>query len=516
MEKEFKTESRLKSFLSQVESELPILLWDAYDISELTWMVDRLRSSENFGSDNRLYLHYTSREEFFKSTEFLDWDYIASSGKVVFLFDEKDYPKASKVGKPAPLQIDEIVELVNSFPRGFSGSDFFNMILDSHPSLLTIGWHGLSSFTILWKIFCKDKKVKEAVEHLRNPNGEAELSLRELNLSHMLKYKYEERLPVFLGGLLKYLNPVEKYGVHDWFKAFYLSANEAVGRKFLQRITPAVFYDEHGLSQSQMMVNFNVTKEEYVEMQNEAFGGFKYTRRVGVVRHPLGMLGSRVCSVPKNGKQRVWFRRSPVATFKRYAKEVYYYGHYISESDPVFPVSCHVRFEDLKLYPRETTEKLCEFLRIPWSRTCLHITTNGQDSGIVDGTAGFDKRPVYNPHLEYMSVLDYYRIEFLNVKNFDVWGYKPRYYHGEKYIAEDLKKLFAVPFKVETMDLGEKWPDWPNKEEIKEFHELIEQRALDVLEHGEIDHSVDKDGKQLRLVEALVPDLKPGQKLFEC
>lgn len=240
-------ESRVKSFLSQVESELPIILEDAYDIEEITWMCDRLRGNDKFGSDNNLYLQYSSWSDFLKSMETLDWTYIARSGKVVFLFGEeqklKYYPANSKLGTPAPLQIDEIIELVNSYPRSFSGSDFFNMILDSHPSLLTIGWHGLSSFTILWKVFCKDKTVKEAVEHLRNPNGGAEVSLRNFNLAHMFKCKkknkllppnvrnlslYMDRLSPFLEGLSLYLDSEKKYGLHDWFKAFYLSNNLTV------------------------------------------------------------------------------------------------------------------------------------------------------------------------------------------------------------------------------------------------------------------------------------------------
>ena len=512
-------ESKVKSFLSQVESDLPIILEDAYDIEEITWMCDRLRGSDKFGSDNNLYLKYSSWPDFLKSMETLDWTEIARSGKAVFLFSDeqkqKYYPTSAKLGTPQPLQIDEIIEMVNSFPRSFSGSDFFNMILDSHPSLLTIGWHGLSSFTMLWKVFCKDKTVKEAVEHLRKPNGKKELKLHKVNLSNMLKYKYEERLPVFLEGLSLYLNPEEKYGIHDWFKAFYLSANAAVGRKFLQRITPAVFYDEHGgMGKTEFLENFSITTKEVSTMKNEVLSGFKYKRYAGVVRSPLGKFGCGKNYIIKVGERSYW--KSPLVSLKSYARGNSY-GHYLKESDSIFPNSCHVRFEDLKLYPRETIEKLCEFLRIPWSETCLHITTNGEDSGIVDGTAGFDTRPVYNPHLEYMSTLDYYRIELLNAKNFQVYGYKLKYYDGTKYTAEDLEKLFAIPFKVETQELDpKKWPGWPNQEEIKEFHEWILKRALEVMEHGEKDYSVDKDGKPLRLVEVLVPDLAPGQKLFEC
>lgn len=512
-----KIESRIKSFLSQVESDLPIILEDAYDIAEITWMCDRLRGSDKFGSDNNLYLQYSSWPDFLKSMETLDWTEIARSGKVVFLFSDeqkqKYYPTSAKLGTPQPLQIDEIVEIIKRFHLHVcSGTDFFNMILDSHPFLLTIGWHGLAAFRSLWKVFCKDKTVKEAVEHLRNPNEKSEIELCKFNLSNMLKYKYVERLPAFLEGLSLYLDPEKTYSINDWFKAFFLSANAACGRKFLQRITPAIFYDEHKLDMVSISEKYyKIDAKEKKVMNNEILSGFKYKRYIGAVRSPLGQFGSR----RKFSIKSVW-HRSPLSLLRECATGKSY-GHYIKESDPIFPVSCHVRFEDLKLYPRETTEKLCEFLRIPWSETCLHITTNGEDSGIVDGTAGFDTRPVYNPHLEYMSTLDYYRIELLNAKNFQVWGYKLKYYDGTKYTAEDLEKLFAIPFKVETQELDpKKWPGWPNQEEIKEFHEWILQRALDVMEYGETDYSVDKDGKPLRLVEVLVPDLAPGQKLYEC
>ena len=509
-------ESRVKNFLAQVESEFPIILEDAYDIEEVTWMCDRLRTSDRFGTDNKLYLQYSSWSDFLKSMETLDWTYIANSGKAVFLFGDeqklKYYPTTAQHADPAPLQIDEIVEIVNSLPRSNSGTDFFNMILDSHPSLLTIGWHGLPLFTLLWKIFCKDKTVKDAVDHLRKPNGEAELKLRDVNLSQMLKYKYRKHLPAFLDGLVLYLDPEKIYGLHDWFKAFYLSANAAVGRKFLQRITPAIFYDKHGMQILQkLMKHFDHTGQENRAMMSEMLNGFKYKRYVGIVRSPLGKIGG-----DNNGSIEIptWMK-SPLANIKSWAS-VRVCGDYMREDDPSFSVKRYVRFEDLKLYPRETTEKLCEFLRIPWSETCLHITTNGEDSGIVDGTAGFDVTPVYKTHPEHMSTLDYYRIELLNAKNFQVWGYKLKYYDGTKYSPEDLKKLFDIPFKVETQDLGEKWPGWPNQEEIKEFHEWILKRALNVMENGEPDYSVDKNGKPLRLVEVLVPDLKPGQKLFEC
>ncbi len=108
---------------------------------------------------------------------------------------------------PAPIQIDDIVEIVKSYPQSFSGSDFFNVILDSHSSLLTIGWYCLSLFTLLWKVFCNDKKDKESAEYLQNPNGKVEVNLRNVNQLNIFKYKYEGYLLAFLERLPLYLKP---------------------------------------------------------------------------------------------------------------------------------------------------------------------------------------------------------------------------------------------------------------------------------------------------------------------
>ena len=82
--------SCLQEFLSQTESPNPIVLHDAYDIEEITWMCYRLRKSEQFGSDNRLYLQYSSREMFQQKKQELDWTPVINTKKVVFTFSDSE------------------------------------------------------------------------------------------------------------------------------------------------------------------------------------------------------------------------------------------------------------------------------------------------------------------------------------------------------------------------------------------------------------------------------------------
>ena len=60
-----------------------------------------------------------------------------------------------------------------------------------------------------------------------------------------------------------------------------------------------------------------------------------------------------------------------------------------------------------------------------------------------------------------------------------------------------------------------KWPNWPNPNAIREFHDWIYERALDVMEHGEKEPQ-DAYGSPLQLVKCIYPDLDKGEKLFDC
>ena len=518
---EIPRESHVKEFLAQLESPNPVLLHDAYDVEELTWMCDRLRTSERFGADNHLYLRYSSIAVFQQTLAVDDWRPVITSGKSVFLFSEKDekerYGKApiANPHKPSHLEIDEINEIVNSIPRGYSGSCFFNMVLDGHPYLLTIGRHGLSAFSAIYKVFCEGEIVVDAIEHLKKPKNTNEEKLQQENLKTMLAGKSVDRLPEFFNKVTEYLEPEKKYGIDEWFKAFYLANNTILGREFLQRIAPAIFYDKHGGYEGRAMYWFGFSMKQLGDLNERCLNGFKYKKFVGIVRAPFTRFGSVLNDVVGHGSNPTEeFRRTPIGPYKWLAAPDIY-GHFLSRDDPNLKDSRHVRLEDLKLYPQETTRKLCEFLRIPWSETCLHTTINGEEAGVIDGTAGFDPKPIYDMHPQHLSTLDFYRVELLHAESYKVWGYKLRFYDGQKYSREDLKRLYDISFKVEAQKL-EKYTDWPNSDVIKEFHEWIYQRACDVMEHGEPNFPPkDKNGNPMKLVEVLYPDLRPGQKLYE-
>ena len=58
------------------------------------------------------------------------------------------------------------------------------------------------------------------------------------------------------------------------------------------------------------------------------------------------------------------------------------------------------------------------------------------------------------PEDDEIGIINYeprcYNLSISATTRFDVWGYKPKYYDGTKYTAEELEKLFAIPFSMRS------------------------------------------------------------------
>lgn len=515
--KNIKVVSKIHDFLKQIESPRPIVIENVYDISELEWMCSKLRDSKKFGSDNHLYLLYDSLEDFTDMMSVLDWSILTRTSKIVFCFDKnaiKFEISANKIDAPYDLSIDEIVEIytteINGGMASHSGSDFFNMILDSHPMLLTIGYHGLPTFPAVYIHFCENKKVNDAITSMKETTDKAEIELLRNNIGNSLNPYYEQRKNLFFDSICKFLDPEKTYGPIEWFKTFYLAANLVAGRTFKQRITPAIFHDYHGgydgigaYCRISIEKEFGISKSVLYSMRQDIYKSFEFRKVIQVVRDPLTRLSSICKTLEPDGKS--WFG-SPLGAieFIVWAK-----CKLFDVDDDSYELKRLVRFEDLKLYPRETLIEVCKFLRLTWSDSLLEITVNGDDAGEVDGTRGYDRKAIYNIKKEYMSTIDYYRLEMMYYFTSPYWGYGFKYYDGQYYDKDGLKKLFDIPFKFEKIT---KWKDWPNQEEIKRFHEEIYKIALKYIEaKGRVYF---KNGKPMKPVQCLQPILKNTQKAY--
>ena len=359
--------SRIEAFLSQIDSDKPIVIDDQYDSEDTVWMCDKLRGSDLYGTDNKLYLRYSSLKEFNYLLRRIDWESVAKLRKAVFVLAD-DFQRlvhlTSGDGSAArPLQLEELNELIHTEVcgrnHGYSGSDFFNMVLDSHPNMLTIGWQGLPTFPVLYLVFLKGKTSAAAIVHMQNPANEQEATLLDVNLGNMLKYKYEQRLAGFYGSLSGLLDSDKEYSMVDWFRAFYLAANAAVGRKFTSRMIPAIFYDWHagfdvdGYVKESIQKAFGYTIQETYAMRHKMYECFKHQKVIGVIRNPMSRFGCSYTSLIPSGEGTNWYK-NPMYGLRWWSED--YGNEYPRLSGRLRRITRVVRFEDLKLYPKETTQ----------------------------------------------------------------------------------------------------------------------------------------------------------------
>ncbi|HBI59634.1 MAG TPA: hypothetical protein DDY31_00225, partial [Lachnospiraceae bacterium] len=115
-----------------------------------------------------------------------------------------------------------------------------------------------------------------------------------------------------------------------------------------------------------------------------------------------------------------------------------------------------IRFEDLKMYPRQIWGKLCEILGIPWSDT-LFETIQAEEKKksvyIVNGDriTGYNLTPVYYTYDEFFDAFDKFRLDLIFREKSKAYGYS--YVDKSKYpmSLEKLGKLFELPFCFEKI-----------------------------------------------------------------
>lgn len=105
-----------------------------------------------------------------------------------------------------------------------------------------------------------------------------------------------------------------------------------------------------------------------------------------------------------------------------------------------------LRFEDMKLRPKENLLKICEKLEIPWSDTMLHTTAAGKMVG-YRGSVDFDLKPVFNKYEDYLSEFDRFRIAITCRAYQKRYGYT--YESCIKFSKRELQDMFLRKFRFQ-------------------------------------------------------------------
>lgn len=108
-----------------------------------------------------------------------------------------------------------------------------------------------------------------------------------------------------------------------------------------------------------------------------------------------------------------------------------------------------MRFEDIKLHPKEELLRLCDMVGIPWSDTMLHTTNDGRELVYGEGIMDFDMKPVFNPYEEFLSEFDRFRVCLVSSAYQKKYGYV--YENCLRFSRSELQEMFLKKFRFQDL-----------------------------------------------------------------
>lgn len=457
---------KMRYFFENVENQLKV--YDEDNLYNLTFLNDNVRSSEDIAEDNHIYLMYSSAEPLERLMLVCDLESVLAQQKFVFLMGEENFAKypvdfktefdidySQNVYKE--IELDDIKRMIFGWKTmNVAGTSFLADIMDFHPDLLTIPDCLLQmGFPVRFREQLIGKSANEAISFLRSLSDKDEQKSWVVQLLSGDETIGVKNIPTgrFLDALTGVLKDKSKPTSKEWLTAIYLAYSRCRQRKFNRRIIPALFVYPHddlfyiaGMARDQLDLYFNIVLD------------FPYHKVVTCVRDPITHAGSTIRFMTKTHKNALnnsgKIQLDPFYCFAFgcfLPKDIFFITQH-----PLYSDMRVVRFEDLKLNPEAAIGSLTEFLNIPLTPSLYKTTFCGVSnkgwSTSGDLFEGFDPKPIFNEHKEYLSVFDKYRIELALVKEYEAYGYKPMYYDGQEFTDDEKMEMMEIPFLCESME----------------------------------------------------------------
>lgn len=360
------------------------------------------------------------------------------------------------------IRIEDINDVLYLFNSSFSGTAFFDSIIDSHPNILSLGYSQLQ--TNLWKY----------IEELKDAVTLEEFPFKLLEFFEKSLYDLYGNSHIFMEEAFP---DVER---------FTLEFKQAVsGRTVLnaKELFIAVFIAYH------YMIHQKETrpKESKIVLYLEPHNGgrllethakwlcnnFERITFLKLIRNTISKAGSS-------------FRYRIGTGGGLDLPSVRWLSGFGMETKPLKKYDDCVlalKFEDIKLHPHKTLGYLCKKLQIPWSDTLLETTINGSswvyDAGKSYSTTGYDLRAVYNTYDEYFSSFDRFRLDLLVREKQKAYGYPYLDYDRYNFSMKQLEEFFRFPYKFS------KYIKFSNEKQEGRFWDEFFETNLDTLKKME-------------------------------
>lgn len=182
------------------------------------------------------------------------------------------------------------------------------------------------------------------------------------------------------------------------------------------------------------------------------FSYFKYSYKLQIVRYPIQAFAS-MCS-----------KYSHDESMREKVNYIYLIIYFILDKlisykeDNDFTKHCCVKFESIKLNPKTTLSKLCNFFDIEFDEILLHETANGDQINGISNTKDFDKSPMFKSYFNFISPYDWMRLEYIIKDYLHYFNYDPRIINKnmQLYNNDEIILMLHDNFKFEKFHFSEK------------------------------------------------------------
>lgn len=372
--------------------------------------------------------------------------------------------------------------LLGRIPPG-SGNYFFRGLVDGHPDILKWSYTSLDCNLFLYCIRLAAEKSENIVSVFKKLYyEETDVEIRDRVI---LSEEFEQNLNNLLA--LK-----ERFTSQEIFILLQIAYAEALsGEKIANLHNKIIYWEPHGCPRAKFPF-----LSKWLD-DNQIDGHTLYMHRDNTV-----LLGS-LCKHLKGSQES---HSENFYVIESMSKENHIETDHTSYMNWK---EFQVRFEDIKLHPREELMKICDICGIPWSITMLSTTNRGKSWG-YQGVYDFDLKPVLNRYEEYLSEYDHFKIALISSPFQKKYGYT--YENGSRFSRNELQEMFLKEFRFQQ---NIQFPDEKDRNSyFLRSYTLLWKQLWIMRKHTVVDDIIPEFGR-VHLENKKVEDVKPDSKMVE-
>ena len=306
-----------------------------------------------------------------------------------------------------------------------NGNVFLKGLVDGHPNILSIPFNVFEDNLFIYCIRLSLEDPKDIIDILR------ELLEKEVGESE-LKQVFPD-WDRFRTSLEYRLSFGERFTSQELFVMFYISYVEMLsGEKITNLEQKVIYFDPHHFLVTKRTCLAEWLESDTINVQMITLRRDGITNICSAGRWTAKAYGLSMSEAVMSLENVIWLEKK----FLGIECIKYQYCRRFE-----------VRFEDLKLHPKEELGKICERIEVPWDDRLLHTTYLGESSNL-QGIRDFDLKPVFNTYREYLSEFDRFRLYLLRGAYQKRYGYS--YESCLKFSRVKLRELFVKEFFIQS------------------------------------------------------------------